>query len=715
MAEVLISIASSRNFCPPFYLHKNNLLNHSVSICNIGTASGERDIPSKITHPVFQIARFHCLASFHPSSQNCLSLQKTAFMARKSRKQDDIIRESHERSKKFGVTHDQEFPNLMLSEEEKAILLSENQSLIEVAGPFMEMLYNFVEGSGFIIVLTDKNGCILSVSGDKEPVEAAMSMNMVVGAFMNEKSIGTNAMGTALSENTPVQVSASEHFMTAYHRWTCSAAPIHDEDDNIAGTLNLTGSRELVHPHTLGLVVASVSAIENQLRNLRIEHRLKESVLFINHVMDSLSLAVMSVDENGRITSANKMAHKLLKHPNEKLPGTSAVDYLPDYRKLLSIVNEHRIVLDEDTQLKTANGFESFSLNAYPITLADGRIEGMVVSFREMKRVYKTVNKYTGMHARYTFEDLIGESDEMKRVTEYAKAVSDSPSTVLITGESGTGKEVIAQSIHNHSSRADNGFVALNCGAIPPSLIESELFGYDEGAFTGAFKGGRPGKFELANGGTLFLDEIGEMPTDMQVKLLRALQEGTIMRVGGGKQISVDVRIIAATNKNLKTEIENGNFRSDLFYRLSVIPIHVPALRERQEDIPLLISYFLNLKSVKLKRIVPEISKGLFIKLSGYHWPGNIRELENFIEKYVNLGGDLSFDPETFANDAIQEKQQTTNSGNLNKTVVSLAETEKQAIISALQFTNRNISHTAKALSISRNALYEKMKRHGIE
>jgi transcriptional regulator with PAS, ATPase and Fis domain len=146
-----------------------------------------------------------------------------------------------------------------------------------------------------------------------------------------------------------------------------------------------------------------------------------------------------------------------------------------------------------------------------------------------------------------------------------------------------------------------------------------------------------------------------------------------------------------------------------------VIPIHVPALRERQEDIPLLISYFLNLKSVKLKRIVPEISKGLFIKLSGYHWPGNIRELENFIEKYVNLGGDLSFDPETFANDAIQEKQQTTNSGNLNKTVVSLAETEKQAIISALQFTNRNISHTAKALSISRNALYEKMKRHGIE
>jgi transcriptional regulator with PAS, ATPase and Fis domain len=351
-------------------------------------------------------------------------------------------------------------------------------------------------------------------------------------------------------------------------------------------------------------------------------------------------------------------------------------------------------------------------LNAYPITLTDGKIEGAVISFREMKRVYKTVNKYTGMHARYTFEDLIGESDEIKRVTEYAKAVADSPSTVLITGESGTGKELIAQSMHNHSSRAENGFVALNCGAIPPSLIESELFGYDEGAFTGAFKGGRPGKFELANGGTLFLDEIGEMPTDMQVKLLRALQEGNITRVGGSKQIPVDVRIIAATNKNLKEEIEKGNFRSDLYYRLSVIPIHLPALRERREDIPLLISYFLNLKSVKLKKTAPEIEKELFIRLTWYDWPGNIRELENFIEKYVNLSGDLSFDPETFS----QQKESTKSvkfTSDSNE-VVTLAEAERNAILIALESTSRNISHTARALGISRNALYEKMKRLGI-
>lgn len=635
-------------------------------------------------------------------------------MPRKNRKQEEIIHDSHERSKKYGVTRDQQYPSLLLTESEKAVLLSDNDDLIRVAGPFLDMLYNFLEGSGFIILLTDKNGCILSITGDPEPVAAAAGLNMAVGAFMNEKSIGTNAMGTALSENSPVQVSASEHFITAYHRWTCSAAPVHDDAGNIIGTVNLTGGRELVHPHTLGLVVAAVTAIENQLKNLKNEYRIKESARYISQVMDSLSLAVMSVSDTGFITSANKMAHKLLKYPNGMLSGKKISSCLPDYEKLLEAIHEPGIMLDEDTQIITSSGTESFSLNAYPITRPDGKIEGMVISFREMKRVYKTVNKYTGMHARYTFEDLIGESDELRRVTEYAKTVADSPSTVLITGESGTGKEVIAQSMHNHSARASNGFVALNCGAIPATLIESELFGYDEGAFTGAFKGGRPGKFELANGGTLFLDEIGEMPPDMQVKLLRTLQEGVITRVGGSRQIPVDVRIIAATNKNLKEEIEKGTFWSDLFYRLSVIPIHLPALRERREDIPLLISYFLNLKSVKLKKNTPEISKDLFIRLTGYHWPGNIRELENFIEKYVNLGGDLSFDPESFSTGKQRASEDAAGNGKSGETILNLAEAEKQTILAALGATESNISQTARLLGISRNALYEKMKRHGI-
>ncbi|HPG32260.1 MAG: sigma 54-interacting transcriptional regulator [Lentimicrobiaceae bacterium] len=635
-------------------------------------------------------------------------------MARKNRKQEDIIRESHERSRKFGINKEQVYPSQILQGEAREAVLRESQHLIEVAGPFLDLLYKFLDGSGFIAVLTNYEGCILRITGDETPVKAAAKLNMVVGAFMNEKSIGTNAMGVAISENAPVQLSSSEHFINAYHQWTCSAAPIHNEDGQIIGTVNLTGSSELVHPHTLGLVVAAVTSIENELQNKLNEQRLKESVRFINTVMDSLSLAVISLDDSGYIRSANKMAHKLLKQPNDSLPGIKFSVILPEWQKYLNMVSSNRIVMDEDINLKTSAGKEDFSMNAYPITLPDGRIDGMVISFREMKRVYKIVNKYMGMNARYTFEDLIGESDELKRVAEYARTVADSPSTVLITGESGTGKEVIAQAMHNYSSRADNGFVALNCGAISPSLIESELFGYDEGAFTGANKGGRPGKFELAHGGTLFLDEIGEMPVEMQVKLLRAIQEGAITRVGGNKQIPVDVRIIAATNKNLKEEIEKGNFRSDLFYRLSVIPIHIQALRERREDIPILIQYFLHLKSVKLKKAVPEIGKQLFIELTHYNWPGNIRELENFIEKFVNLGGDLSFDPNSFSMQTSGNHSPVERETSKSNVVSSLAITEKNAIEQALTIYTNNISHTAKALGISRNALYEKMKRHGI-
>lgn len=636
-------------------------------------------------------------------------------MARKTRKQEEIINESHERSRKFGIAREQIYPSHILREEEKEAALRESHRLIEIADPFLELLYSFLRESGFIIVLTNKDGCILRLTGDEPTIKSAAELNMVVGAYMDERSIGTNAMGTAISENMPVQVSAKEHFLTKYQQCTCSAAPVHDEDGNIIGTVNLTGSRELVHPHTLGLVVAAVTSIEFQLKNSLNAQRLKESVRFINTVMDTLSLAVIAIDGNGQIKSANKMAHKLLKHPNNRLPEMKIKEILPEWTRLLGTVSTNQIILDEETGLNTASGRESFSLNAYPITQSDGLIDGMVISFREMKRVYKIVNKYTGMNARYTFEDLIGESDEMKRIADYARAIADSPSTVLITGESGTGKEVIAQSMHNSSSRAENGFVALNCGAISPTLIESELFGYDEGSFTGAHKGGRPGKFELAHGGTLFLDEIGEMPTDMQVKLLRAIQESAITRVGGSKVIPVDVRIIAATSRNLKDEIAKGNFRSDLFYRLSVIPIHIPPLRERREDIPILIRYFLNLKSVRLKMTVPEIDKPLFTDLIKYDWPGNIRELENFIEKYVNLGGDLSFDSDEFTTLHSSTVQSVNPSKSAGDQILSLAETEKEAIKTALESFSNNISHTAKALGISRNALYEKIKRHGVK
>ena len=329
--------------------------------------------------------------------------------------------------------------------------------------------------------------------------------------------------------------------------------------------------------------------------------------------------------------------------------------------------------------------------------------------FKDIQNVYNMVNKYTGMIAAYTFNDIIGESRSIVKLKAQAKSISDSPSTVLIQGESGTGKELIAQSIHNNSSRRNGSFVAINCGAIPKSLIESEFFGYEEGAFTGAKRGGHPGKFELANGGTLFLDEIGEMPLDMQVSLLRVLQEGCVTRLGGNKCTITDVRIIAATNKDLKKEIERGTFREDLYYRLSVIPIYVPSLREREGDVELLIRHFLKVKAVKLGRPIPKVQPDVYQKLIQYRWPGNIREMENCIENIVNMDGSTSFE---FGIQEIGQFQAEPQESKGAYDMCSLEEWEKRAILACVKKCNGNITRAAQVLGVNRSTLHAKINKY---
>lgn len=330
------------------------------------------------------------------------------------------------------------------------------------------------------------------------------------------------------------------------------------------------------------------------------------------------------------------------------------------------------------------------------------------------EKVYrKSVEKLAKSRAIYTFEKIIGKSEEFVRTLEYAKKISDSTSTVLITGESGTGKEVFAQAIHNSSSRRDRVFVAVNCGAIPPNLIESELLGYEEGAFTGAKKGGNAGKFEMADGGTIFLDEIGEMSLETQVRLLRVIEEGIVSRVGSSKQIPVDVRIIAATNKNLKEEVKNGNFRKDLFYRLNVLPLRLPPLRDRKEDIPILVDYYMNRISKKLNKKKFEISKSVMDKFLEYEWPGNIRELENVVELMVNTGR-VSEDILRIQKVSIVSKNKTIESS-IKFESMKLEDVEKNHIIKVLKSFSGNISLAAKAMGIGRNTLYRKMEKYHIE
>ncbi|NWJ51173.1 MAG: sigma 54-interacting transcriptional regulator [Bacteroidetes bacterium] len=635
-------------------------------------------------------------------------------MSENKKRHDEIIKRSHERSRKLGIERDQTFSKRILKGREIASQMELNTLLLDVAEPFMEFLYKFLEASGFIIVLTSDDGCILRIVGDPEPIFAARNLNMVIGAYMDEASIGTNAMGTAIREDAPIQITAKEHFINAYHTWTCSAAPIHDTEGNTIGCLNLTGNAQLVHPHTLGLVVAAVHSIENQLATDLSQRMLFDAHQYLNTVMDTLTLGVFTADAAGTILSLNHAATKLMNIDKDFALGKNIGEFIPNWMQIREQVANGKKYLDEETVIHIGARKETFSLNAYITRNQEGEITGMVTSFREMQRVYKLVNKYTGMNARYTFEDLIGESDQIHRIIEYAKTISDSPSTVLIQAESGTGKELFAQAIHNHSNRSENGFVAVNCGAIPATLIESELFGYEEGAFTGAKKGGRMGKFELANGGTLFLDEIGEMPIEMQVKLLRTIQEGYITRVGGDKVIPVDVRIIAATNRDLLEEVSKGNFRMDLYYRLSVIPVSIPPLKDRKEDIPLLIKYFLNMKSMKLHRNVPDMTNELFRQLLAYNWPGNIRELENFIEKFVNLDGNIDLAGILFPTHGPLTIQTVPDFVLEDDPLQTLEEMERKAIIKALNKLNKNMSQVAKSLGISRNTLYQKLKKYDI-
>ena len=320
---------------------------------------------------------------------------------------------------------------------------------------------------------------------------------------------------------------------------------------------------------------------------------------------------------------------------------------------------------------------------------------------------------------------IIGQSELMRGVYDVIEKVADTPSTVLITGESGTGKELIARALHENSSRKKRPFVSVNCAAIPPDLLESELFGYERGAFTGAVTS-KPGRFELANGGTLFLDEIGEIPVSMQVKLLRALQEQQFERVGGIKTISVDIRLVAATNRDLKASIAEGGFREDLYYRLNVVHVHLPPLRARPSDIPLLLEHFVRKFNAKLDRAVTGFEDGALGQLHHYAWPGNIRELENVVERCMIFAEDGEVGAQHLPAE-IREAEAGANSDLVADLAAKPGETglkeavreatlklEREFIARALEQTGGNVTHTARLLKISRKSLQNKMKELGL-
>jgi len=551
-----------------------------------------------------------------------------------------------------------------------------SEIFLDIALPQIQNLRKTIDELQMMALLIDPDGYVLSLSGNKQTLKRAKHINFIEGVKWTEAAVGTNAIGTALEIEEAIMISGTEHYSVASHSWSCAAAPIHNDDGKLIGILDFSCPIEFSHPYMLGMVTSIAHAIERECsirvhqNELHLIHRFldvidsDEQVVICNH-RDVIVSASKSVRE--RVTNWSRMKLEDLVHH-----GLETKLEIPVYS------NERMIgkcmYLKENKQMNTYSAFTF--------------IKGI------------------------TFPGVTGTSRAFQHTLEEIKLVSPTDVSVYVCGETGVGKEYVARAIHENSPRKDGPFIAVNCGSLPKELIESELFGYAEGAFTGARRQGYKGKFEQANGGTLFLDEIGEVPPEMQVALLRVLQERTITPIGSSKEVPVNIRIITATHKDLLRLVEEGKFRQDLYYRLHVYPLYVPSLIERKEDIPYFIQHFCEQKNWNV--VFPKSICNQFLQ---HTWPGNIRELVNALERIYILsqGREIYEKQVALLIQTMMGNQQQLELQVENKTEHTLNFREKiqrDSMIEALQKTNGNVSLAAKLLDVPRSTFYKRMQKY---
>lgn len=620
-----------------------------------------------------------------------------------------VITESWTRCKAAGIDPNSPVPEIELTGVQLKNAIEEFAPVSDIAGPFMNALYATVGSQDLIVRLTNSSGWVIECFGDPSVLLSNTDLNLYKGSSVLESNAGTNAISLAMLTGQPQQVFGAEHYRRVFHRWATSAAPIRSTK-SIIGALSISGPYSKVHSHTLGMVMAAALAIEHELRLKELNQELTRRNEHLNTLMESISEGIICIDSRGIILDINGPGRAMLGFLRKKLIGTHLDALLEDplAERLISLEHTGE---DQEHHIRSRGNQKSFILNSAPVKSSDSSIHEHLLTFKESRKIYSQASRIIGARAIYTFDDILGKSLAITEARERAKTVANSDMTVLLTGESGTGKELFAQSIHNSSPRRDQPFVFINCGAIPRDLVASELFGYVEGAFTGARRGGQPGKFELADSGTLFLDEIGDMPLDTQATLLRVLETRQVVRVGGYDVLPVNVRVIAASHKDLAQEVTRGTFRADLYYRLNVMPIRTPSLRERTEDIPLLIDSFYRQFTNHHGPKLP-IDRLFYQRMIDYHWPGNVRELQNIMQMATNLtppGQPLSgttLPLEIQGNAAAAPKP--------TAPVVTAAESEKRMLQQAILSTNGNLVKAAALLQIGRSTLYRKMRKYGI-
>lgn len=647
-----------------------------------------------------------------------------------------VIAQSWRRSKRAGVTVTSADRRLF-SPVQVQQRIEKRLAFYRAALPMMESIYRFSKGSGFLLLLSDEEGVILCEKGDPEIIQVAEKNGLVVGGNRREDRWGTNGIGTCLVTREPIQVFGEEHYYELHADWVCSGAPIFGANGSLKGVFCLCGMREKVTDHTLGMAVATAEAITHQLEIAQAYRELEVTQSNLNLMLENQPLGVILLDKNHCIKAANRKAIQLLgcmekisAQATENLKGMSVEEFLPG----ISLE-----AIDKNGRLISLTQEKDNRKQIIRLILSVQQIEqGKLLMFEREESMHSKINQVIGSSAHFQMRDIIGESKSLRSAKYISEIAASNNSNVLILGESGTGKELFAQAIHNASSRRNGPFVAINCGAIPKSLIESELFGYEAGSFTGAKKGGCAGKFELADHGTIFLDEIGDMPFEIQVSLLRVLQNREVTRIGSNQSIQVDVRVIAATNQDLSKKINQNLFRSDLYFRLNVFTIRIPALRERAGDVRLLADYFLRKydrteSGCQAKRFTKEA----YERMETYDWPGNVRELENMVERAVYLAKQDEIDLEDLLlaewDSAVIGREKSSLRGieeiereafgieglggrglSSENNYLSMQEAEERQIVKALNLCGNNVRKAAVQLGISRRTLYRKLEKYQI-
>ena len=668
----------------------------------------------------------------------------------------DAIDQSHERCAALGVSRIERPDHSPLGRSDLALARERNLRLHDHAAPVMEMLHDQIINTESMVVLCDATGTIIHSIGDDDFLAKASKVALQPGVNWSEHTKGTNAIGTALIEEVPTLVHADEHYMHANHFLTCSAAPILDPRGNILGVLDVTGDRASFHQHTMALVKMSARMIENHwltddYRNVMRLH-FHSRVEFIGTLMEG----ILAISADGKIVGANRGALEQLGLSGAALRmnslttlfGTTVNALVDRFRSPLSTPLPVHLNGSRQFHIHARFNWPVWSslaeaVNVNPPPTAPSPVQGTAGADSGAARPSRAPGGAAPATAVGGLAQLRTGDAQIASVIDKIRRVIDRDIPVLILGETGTGKELLARAIHMDSLRAKQAFVAVNCASIPETLIEAELFGYEDGAFTGARRKGAVGKIVQANGGTLFLDEIGDMPVALQAHLLRVLQERQVTPLGSSKSVAVDVAIICATHRNLREMIERKVFREDLFYRLNGLAVRLPPLRERSDLLALVRRILDQLTESGGRQRPLQPNADVLSLFQHYAWPGNVRQLFNVLRTAaVMAANEPMITREHLSDDFLEEAgaaqpaqpAQPTEipapvaaatppapapsntapspawSGSTAAPQRSLEEMEIAAIRHAVESAHGNISEASKRLGISRNTVYRKLR-----